>query len=923
MPQAEHYAYRDKELETVNFDEFTMGFRLEKATAEVNQPHKGGGRPLNFSYELENPHDLAGKYCIKTLSKYLVPIFVGDPPPRAPKPLRKGQKDNPSRRRKMDLVGDYYLALFRPWSFKEISKDSLLFGASGWAEWQNDLEKSARSRTDSVERTIARGRLFRIAQVRDALVVDSKQAKLLTHWRNRNRTWWDSSTPLKDGEPVDRDLLRDIADLQTRVAPFTASDVNRRAQAESWVDRAEQKVKSMHIGRGTIPQAEFDPKESKSSLQKNAKGEQYTPMEVEAFLERLKEPRVPNVPDAGGEEATGVTAGRPDDLPGMPDDFAELSLEEYNAQAKEWSTLPPDSRPPPPLNIEQRSLCRKRFEMVRILDLGRRLGEDPTVTLGRLEAAGFRQINLTQGGAGMGKSLYILRLRDAMRRYGLGEVVPTAWTGVAAAPYAAATLCALLKLRPRHLSGEQKLDETGIAGLRADFARLMCDPEKLRILVVDEVSFLIPEVLHHIEFRLRILLNRPEVPFGGIILELIGDFWQKEPARSGKGTMAEELVRADAPLDHNSFTVDEGSPKAKGLSIFRNARRFVLTRQMRAADDPPFQEDQLALRRTDVAYPVPESLVNSLEEVKTSDLRHHPPFAFAAIGVLGNSERERLNFAQAEQFARWHRRPLIIWRHPLAEADAEALGGLNLNDLYRSEKGMLGVFVKGAPAMLLKNIQSTKALVNGSVGKLHSLTFSGDFPSQITTAERMGEYDLIELPEPPYCVNFEVTLPDGDNGDGIETLLASDGTRRRIVVPILTKDGAHEHHLSSLYSAMAGIPKVLRVFAPWLTLAFALTDFKLQGRTLGELILSIAPRPFPPHLDLRGFYVFVSRVRQRSRLRVLFRPSDVNGGCSFLLKLQHLPELGVWDRGYDSKGDWSPTLAMEAAEAMRLQRSSS
>ena len=34
VPQAEHYAHRDAELKKVNFDEFTMGFRLEKAAAQ-------------------------------------------------------------------------------------------------------------------------------------------------------------------------------------------------------------------------------------------------------------------------------------------------------------------------------------------------------------------------------------------------------------------------------------------------------------------------------------------------------------------------------------------------------------------------------------------------------------------------------------------------------------------------------------------------------------------------------------------------------------------------------------------------------------------------------------------------------------------------------------------------------------------------
>ena len=172
----------------------------------------------------------------------------------------------------------------------------------------------------------------------------------------------------------------------------------------------------------------------------------------------------------------------------------------------------------------------------------------------------------------------------------------------------------------------------------------------------------------------------------------------------------------------------------------------------------------------------------------------------------------------------------------------------------------------------------------------------------------MRQYVHVQLPEPPYSVNFELTLPEGDEGSGIETLV--DG---RIVVPVLARD-AQEHKLSSLYAAMAGMPKIVHLYAPSVTLAFAITDFKVQGRTLGELILSISPRPFPPHLCLRGLYVFVSRVRKRCRLKLLHRASDKDGGLKYLFKLQHVPELAIWDKGYNDKGDWVVQLALNAAQ---------
>ena len=120
---------------------------------------------------------------------------------------------------------------------------------------------------------------------------------------------------------------------------------------------------------------------------------------------------------------------------------------------------------------------------------------------------------------------------------------------------------------------------------------------------------------------------------------------------------------------------------------------------------------------------------------------------------------------------------------------------------------------------------------------------------------------------------------------------------------------------ASLWACVKGVPKRLRCKNHPLSLAFAVTDFKLQGKTLDELILSIGPRPFPPHLDLKGFYVAVSRVRTRKRLRVLHRPSRQQGGLDHLYKLRHTKELATWNAGYNECGDWEPARRPAASAA--------
>lgn len=53
--------------------------------------------------------------------------------------------------------------------------------------------------------------------------------------------------------------------------------------------------------------------------------------------------------------------------------------------------------------------------------------------------------------------------------------------------------------------------------------------EKLIIIVIDEISYISPEILAQIDNRLRQLMGKPEVPFGGISVILMGDFFQLPP----------------------------------------------------------------------------------------------------------------------------------------------------------------------------------------------------------------------------------------------------------------------------------------------------------------------------------------------------------------------------------------------------------
>ena len=107
------------------------------------------------------------------------------------------------------------------------------------------------------------------------------------------------------------------------------------------------------------------------------------------------------------------------------------------------------------------------------------------------------------------------------------------------------------------------------------------------------------------------------MPYGGVLVILAGDFLQKTMPNSS--SLAEILVSADAPV-RKHLTYLPTTTMAKGLDIFRHARRTTLTRQMRAADDADFQSDLIAVRDTRAEQPLSNKFIRNLRVLSAKDI---------------------------------------------------------------------------------------------------------------------------------------------------------------------------------------------------------------------------------------------------------------------------------------------------------------
>ena len=183
-------------------------------------------------------------------------------------------------------------------------------------------------------------------------------------------------------------------------------------------------------------------------------------------------------------------------------------------------------------------------------------------------------------------------------------------------------------------------------------------------------------------------------------------------------------------------------------------------------------------------------------------------------------------------------------------------------------------------------------------------------------AYQTGGHMIVELDDPPYSVNVRVSggmwhgIELDDLSDRIITVVPGE-----VIVPILEGDKARpiEVDLYSTIAAQIGLPVKNKCYGHQIMLAFALTDYKLQGRTLPKLLMSINCHSLP---DITSFYVFISRVRILNGLRLL--QYDYKALVA-LTELFHDSRLRAWELGYDEGGFWCDELVKAAYKESSIQ----
>ena len=972
VAQADHYAYRDPRLHAMNLLEFIEGMEVEPLTSAhradvavrgwdeaLNERNAHAGAPKYFRFRFTSQHPLSSTHYIRARKTVKRPIFCGDKPPRPPPLLKSGARSWLLRLNANIEYAKFFSVLFVPWHVSEAGTlldeygDPFDSSPRSFGEWIDEHELVANGNTWSIVREHARGRLFRLLNAGRGLKFDPSKAKMMTRWRTRNRHLWTEeekevramaraaagdSAGKRAQDAIDREVERSASRCVTEPRTRAA------AEFENWMDTAFSGLAAAQHQLGEITCKDRSTWPGTAGVPAKAVHDAGV---IKDIVKRIKQPRAQKLPDAGGID--GVAQRYVGDDGSTPPEFVAITPDDFDIEKSAWLAQKNDVEkvnraagqanqlgiPHPPLNPKQREIARELLSVIRILHEHRH--EDGVLTSRLIHDASLRTMYLIQGLAGAGKSELFKAMNRIMQRHDLGCFVVTAWMNVASAPFGTPSVCKLLNISHMALKVRKQMNAAQVATMRSNFSAMACEPDALRVFVVDEISFVEAAGLWQIDQQLRLLTGRPDVNFGGVLFIAGGDFWQKAPPKAV--SLAKLLALVDAPVGTAPRQLAPTSADGAGLDLFRKMRRKVLTQPMRTADDVWFQEELLHMRSTCVSQPVRLSFVNRLKAVSVKDVVDDPTWAFATIGVWSNKEAAALNLRQARAFAKTYNLVLVLWAKTLGGRAAQFLDADEAHELIKGEHepGLLQIFVRGAPARLLDTINATKSLCKGTPGRMHSLVFDGEVPPHLVAALEADRYDEVWLDEPPLSVNFvpnikgdtsyidsvvspastwnnvgfmrptkgrELTnvllaaalmrqisfAPEEWDAFGITDLQVNDFVcaggcwyfqavavvgETVVPVPFDTRlvDDNDAYKCSSMWAAQKGVPIELQYSSHRIGVFFAGTDYGLQGATEPKLIVSAARKPFKPAVDMEGFYVFVSRVNRFANLRVLELPS--------------------------------------------------
>ena len=416
------------------------------------------------------------------------------------------------------------------------------------------------------------------------------------------------------------------------------------------------------------------------------------------------------------------------------------------------------------------------------------------------------------GGAGTGKSHLVKAIEYEATRIlaktcsepDQKTVLLTAFTGTAAFNIGGCTIHHAFKFNRGFPIPYDPLKEQALNPLRVEL-------QDLQILVIDEVSMVYKRLLYYIHERL-VQIKKKQMPFGGISVLAVGDFYQLPPVKQSK---SERLYN-----DNGAYPVDYWK---EYFSV------VVLKEIMRQKDDVLFAEILNVVRTRTNDIPLP----NEAKELLSDCSREGPPDVLHVYATNKEVNKYNIDMLKSvssemkEVLAKDFRKDKRTGKLKQSNQQVSTSATDSLPDSL--------LLAEGARVMLTRNVDVSDGLVNGATGTITSFLYNSK--------------DIVHNNAHITAVEIEF-----DNNNVGRKAGKQEGSRHRVCIKRV------EDELKKTNIVRHQFP---------IKLAWACTAHKVQGMTTEKVVVNL-DNIFSPGQA----YVALSRVTSKEGLYIDVSDTD-------------------------------------------------
>ena len=940
LRQAYHYEHRGSELLNFSLYDYAEIVQVRQKPkqfdvdlndeASAKQDETGPKvRDHNGMYLFDKRHVLFKTHVQQLRSKPYVPVAIRSPPTFNPSSTKK-----PTSSQKRS-VAKYYLTLFRPWSIYDFPTDK---GSQGLdMSFRSFIQMMKRyqlgSNMDANHPNPTVVELYRHAIITNmchGLVVTKGETKALGAYRSRNATIWGKHREIPDGTempPGWRSAAALESDkkneaLQTEAHQFSREDamnnalvasanaldelraqgerarlVNSKREAE-----VNEKIDLLLKCQGDVVKSPWPADMSHDQPYKRFSFATYTQDELKSVTKALttEETAVQTLDPDGNQNSLSSTAQISRDDCGSASTSSQNDVEIPDSIRSVMSTLSPG----------QVKLFNHFISYIQ--------------SCPKLAGSSQEQDSLTIpapifafGGPGNGKTYATIELLKYCDSLGVKYICGAFAAAAASNLPRGTTLHHMCHLTYDDNNKLTRLNETNLMKLRRHY----CDPNnKLRLLVIDELSMLSPEMLSDISSRLKEILDS-NLEFGGLAVLMLGDMYQIPPVMAC--SLAKSVVRPDLRKKKSP-----DSSYVHGCNLFRETKVQNLDGQMRAKAGSEHAALVEAVRKE---KRFTKDTIKKLKMLSASDYSDSA-WEFATIATSTNLTVDNINYTQALRFAQKNHVPLLYWYTPLlTESFDPSLTSQQRRDLWETNICTRQYFVPGAKAVLTQNIDpemTRKGICNGTSVILRNIQFADTVDPNILASmlNRIqsalpGTEVLLDCAPDKIIVELDIgtgSRPHHYSFSPEESLTdltpnASDRETRKTIIPISVSARSERMpvHLSTSVRGHVSVKQFP------IEMAYACTFHRLQGRTVDYLIIDY--NGGGKGLTFECAYVAITRVRDGTRMRILPMIGE-KSLFDVLSKLRLSEDTIFWEKSINQDGYFDSNLLCELKKAKSTQQ---